>query len=161
MVPLIVHLASYFSMAGIRCLLTELPDNLKFLERAEMLSLGSMLLVTGSAHFSMTESMALMFPDFVPYKMELVYISGVFEILAAVAIFLGWRTKLIGVMLILFFLTALPLNIYSALADVGLGAKGISYLWFRVPLQAFWLWWVWNFFVISKPKFYFGPKKMA
>lgn len=53
----------------------------------------------------------------------------------------------IGYGLMAFFVLALPLNVYSVVNGTGLGAKGVEYLWFRVPLQFFWLWWVCRFVV--------------
>ena len=48
------------------------------------IAMAAMLVVTGIAHFVFAEGMSLMLPDFVPYKFELVYFTGVLELMAAV-----------------------------------------------------------------------------
>jgi uncharacterized membrane protein len=59
-----------------------------------------------------------------------------------------------GIALIIFFLLILPANIYAAIKKVDYEkatyeGKGIGYLWFRVPLQIFFIAWVYYFAVTS------------
>jgi uncharacterized membrane protein len=50
-------------------------------------------------HFIRTEAMAEMLPATVPYRVELIYLNGIFESLGA--IWIPCLTKLVGVLLIL------------------------------------------------------------
>ena len=45
-----------------------------------------MLLFTALGHFMFTDGMAMMVPDFIPYKKELVYFTGIIEILGAIGL---------------------------------------------------------------------------
>jgi len=106
-----------------------------------------MLLITGIAHFTSTEAMVAMMPEAIPYKRELVWFTGICE-LAAVAGLLWTRfTRLTSVMLIIFFVAIIPANIAGSLNSTGMGGSeyGPLYLLFRIPLQIFFIWWVWWF----------------
>ena len=67
------------------------------------LALSIMLVATGIAHFTSAGPMAAMMPESIPYKTELVYFTGVCELLAAVGLLLNKTSRLAGGMLILFF----------------------------------------------------------
>ena len=111
--------------------------------RAARAALAAMLVLTGMAHFVSTDAMAQMLPPFLPFATALVYATGLLE-LAAAALLL-WRithpTPWLGWALAAFFLALLPANVYSAVAEVGLGGHGPVYLWFRVPLQVLFIGW--------------------
>lgn len=111
--------------------------------RAARFALAAMLILTGVAHFTSTEALAQMLPPLLPGAVALVYATGALE-LAAAALLL-WRrdrqTPWLGWALAAFFFGLLPANVYSALAEVGLGGHGAAYLWFRVPLQALFIGW--------------------
>ena len=105
-----------------------------------------MLVFTGISHFIFTQGMAMMMPPFVPFKTELVYLTGVLEVAASVGLVLPrWRV-LTGWLLIVFFMCILPANIYAAMQQVNIQAAtldghGLDYLWFRVPLQVLFIAW--------------------
>lgn len=106
-----------------------------------------MLVTTGIAHFVYVEGMAMMIPEFLPCKMELVYFTGIIEILAAIGLWLSKYYKRIGWLLILFFVLILPANIYGAIHYVDLttatySGHGPDYLWVRIPMQLFYIGWV-------------------
>lgn len=109
--------------------------------------LGVLFVFTGIGHFIQTEPMAQMLPEFVPYRVPLVYLTGALEFAIAAGFFLaptrwlaGWAAAAV---LVLFF----PANIYAAFAHVPMGghAWGPVYLLVRAPLQAAIVAWVWWF----------------
>jgi uncharacterized membrane protein len=106
-----------------------------------------MLVVTGIAHFTNTAGMVEMMPDFMPAKREIVYLTGVIELLAAVGLLVDRASRLVAILLIVFFICILPANIAGSLKSVQFGGMeyGPLYLLFRVPLQIFFIWWVWYF----------------
>ncbi len=110
-------------------------------------SMAALFLFTGSSHFYLTEAMVEMVPPQLPHPELIVYASGVFEMVAALGLFFQRTARITSWVLILLLLALLPANIYAAVARVGLGGhvKGPSYLWFRVPLQFFWIAWLWYF----------------
>ena len=103
-------------------------------------------LITASAHFFRTEGMAQMLPTFVPYRVEVVYLTGALEIAGAVGLWIPGLMKLTGACLILMLLGFLPANIYAAFNRVDFGGHGTGpiYLLVRVPFQFFVLWWVYR-----------------
>jgi uncharacterized membrane protein len=106
-----------------------------------------MLLVTAIAHFFFVDGMALMMPDFIPLKKLCVYITGVLELLAAIFLLIPKYRRITGWLLILFFVILTPFNIYAAIKHVDMekvdfSGDGPTYLWYRIPLQAFFIVWV-------------------
>ena len=81
--------------------------------------------------------MAAMLPPSVPYRIELIYVTGVLELLGAIGVWIPRLMKLTGVCLILMLIAVLPANIYSAFNHVAFGGheSGPIYLLVRVPFQ--------------------------
>ena len=100
-------------------------------------------LVTALAHFNTTEEMARMIPSSIPYRVELIYVTGVLELLGAVGVWIPRLERLTGLLLILMLIGLLPANIYSAINRVEYGGHGAGpvYLLARVPFQLFVIWW--------------------
>src|ERR1700733_14068189 len=120
-----------------------------------------MLTVTGIAHFASPGFMIEMMPDFFPMKLEMVYFTGVLELLAAVGLLIDRVSKLTAIMLIIFFVAIIPANINGAMKHVQFGGMqdGLSHLWFRIPLQIFFIAWTYYFGVwVNKTNTLFQPK---
>ena len=100
-------------------------------------------LFTALGHFVRAEEMAEMVPPPIPYRVEIIYITGVLELLGAVGVWVPRLMKLTGLCLILMLIGVLPANIYSALRRVEFGGHGAGpvYLLARVPFQLFVIWW--------------------
>lgn len=114
------------------------------------LAMAIMLLFTGAAHFKFTKGMALMLPSWLPAKNFWVYLTGYLEIVAAIGLLVPSLRSLVGWLLIGFFLLILPANIHAARHQIDYQkgtneGPGARYLWFRVPLQLFFIGWVWYF----------------
>lgn len=84
-----------------------------------------------------------MLPLSVSYRTELVYLTGILELLGANAVWIPGLTRLTGFLLILMLVAILPVNIYSAINRVDFGGHdaGPVYLFVRIPFQLFVLWW--------------------
>jgi uncharacterized membrane protein len=108
-------------------------------------------LFTGTGHFVQTEGMVRMLPPWVPAAVPLVYITGVIELAAAIAVLRPRFRRLTGCGLAAMLVGFLPVNIYAAVNRVGMGGHewGPVYLLIRVPLQLILLWWVWRFAIRS------------
>ena len=111
------------------------------------IAMAAMLVATGISHFTNADAMIAMMPDFVPAKRELVYFTGICELAAVVGLIWNKTARLASILLIVFFLLVLPANIAGSLKSVNFGGMeyGPLYLLFRVPLQVFFIWWVWWF----------------
>lgn len=98
---------------------------------------------TAIGHFIRTEGMAEMLPDTVPFRIEIIYITGIFELLGAIGVWIPRLTKLAGLLLIVMLVGLLPANIYSAINRVEFGGHGAGpvYLLVRIPFQLFAIWW--------------------
>lgn len=111
------------------------------------MAISLMLLFTASAHFAFNQGMAMMLPDFVPYKAQVVYLTGIIEIIAAIGLFIPAFSILTAWLLIAFFIIILPANVYAASKHINyqkatFNGSGPNYLWFRVPLQILFIAWV-------------------
>jgi len=143
MMPLIVLLATFsLSLLILRWIRHQFLYAL-----AGRIAMSVMLLFTAVGHFAFTEGMAMMLPPFVPYKQEVVYFTGLVEIAAAFGLLIPRFRLVTAWLLIVFFILVLPANIYAAIEHVdyqhaSLDGNGPVYLWFRIPLQAFFIIWV-------------------
>lgn len=140
--PLFVLLATFlFSLLLIK--LMRKPDY----ALAGRIAMSAMLLFTAVGHFIFTEGMAMMLPPFIPCKTEVVYLTGLIEIAAAIGLLIPRFQSLTARLLIVFFILILPANIYASLEHVNYQegtyeGNGPAYLWFRVPLQVLFIAWV-------------------
>ena len=98
---------------------------------------------TAIGHFIRTEEMAAMILPSVSYRTELIYFTGVLELLGAVGVWIPGLTRLTGLLLILMLIGILPANIYSAINRIEFGGHGAgpAYLLIRIPFQLFVIWW--------------------
>jgi uncharacterized membrane protein len=144
MAPLIILLVTFGVLYLLDRFALKGSLGLSFVGRASM---AVMLIATGIAHFTNTEEMIAMMPDFIPAKRELVYFTGVCELLAVPGLLWSKTAKLTSVFLLIFFVLILPANIAGSLKQVQFGGMeyGPLYLLFRVPLQILFIWWVWSF----------------
>lgn len=112
---------------------------------AVRVGLALMLLFTATAHFtSMRHDLARMIPDFVPYPMTVVYLTGICEVLGAIGLLVSRVRRLAGMALIIFFIAVLPANVHAANAGVTLRGEPATPLVFRIPMQLLFIgltWW--------------------
>jgi len=108
-----------------------------------------LFLFTASGHFATPQPMAEMLPSFMPWRMPLIYLTGVLEIALALGIALPATRRLAGLAAIATLVVFFPANIYAAVAQVDMGghAWGPVYLLIRAPLQALLIGWTWWFAV--------------
>jgi uncharacterized membrane protein len=144
MAPLIFLIVSFGIFYAVNKFLLKDRFSLSFCGRAAM---SVMLIVTGISHFTNPEQMIAMMPDELPAKLEIVYFTGVCELLAIVGLLIPLTSRLTSILLIVFFIAVLPANIAGSLKQVPFGGMeyGPLYLLFRIPLQLFFIWWVYYF----------------
>lgn len=142
MKPLIVLLVTFV----IALIVTKITSGHYKAPISARVALSAMLLFTASAHFAFTEGMAMMIPSLVPYKTEIVYLTGIIEIIGAIGLLISNFKEATGWLLILFFVLLLPANIHAAIKHIdyqkgNFDGNGLNYLWFRVPLQILFILW--------------------
>lgn len=143
MKPLLVLLAAFMlAIIGLRLLTGEWNWVL-----AGNIAMAIMLLFTAIGHFVFTKGMTMMLPDFIPFKKELVYLTGLIEVVAAAGLLIPSLRQMTAGFLVVFFVLLLPANVYAAYKRVDYqkgtyDGEGLRYLWFRVPLQLLFIGWV-------------------
>lgn len=118
--------------------------------RSGRISMSVMLLFTAIGHFAFNKGMSMMLPDFIPFKKETIYLTGIIEITAAIGLFIPNLRIATAWLLIVFFILILPANIYAAIKHIDyekgtFDGTGVIYLWFRVPLQVLFITWTYFF----------------
>ncbi len=112
---------------------------------------------TSMGHFLQTAAMAEMLPPFIPYRPEIIYVTGILELLGAIGVWLPRLTHLAGLGLIAMLIGVLPSNIYAAFTYVDFGGHGAGpvYLLARVPFQLLVIGWV---YLATLPPLPRGPQ---
>ncbi|HZF64086.1 MAG TPA: DoxX family protein [Chitinophagaceae bacterium] len=110
------------------------------------IAMAVMLVFTAIGHFVYTKGMTMMLPDVIPFKTEVIYVTGVIEVIAAVGLLIPSLKVWTGWALMLFFILLLPGNIKAAIDHIDyqkatFDGNGPAYLWFRIPLQIFFIVW--------------------
>lgn len=90
--------------------------------------------------------MTMMIPSGIPLKTEIVYLTGVLEILLGIGLIIPGFKVYSAWVLIIFFIVLLPANINAAVKHIDyqkgtFDGNGLAYLWFRVPLQIVFIFW--------------------
>lgn len=117
---------------------------------AGKIALAATLLFTSLGHLIYTKGMMLMLPDFIPLKKEMIYLTGLLEVMAAFGLFVPSLSRITGILLIVFFILILPTNILASIRHLNYetatyDGKGTGYLWFRIPFQVFLICWIYYF----------------
>ena len=146
MKPFIILLSAFIICMGITKLFTREFDY----PLSGKIAMSVMLVFTSTAHFIYTKGMVMMMPGFIPYKKGLVYLTGLIEIAAAAGLLIFPLSHITAWLLILFFVLVLPANIRAAVGNINYqkgdsNGSGVKYLWFRIPLQLFFVLWVYFF----------------
>ena len=142
MKPLLVLLSSFVIAVFVLKIIKKEYD----LALSATIAMSVMLCFTAIGHFAFTKGMAMMIPKFIPFKTSFIYLTGVFEIVLAIGLLVPKFRYLSGWALIIFLALMLPANIYASMHHVNyqkgtLDGPGISYLWFRIPLQLLFICW--------------------
>jgi uncharacterized membrane protein len=143
MKPLVVLLIAALLSAGI----ARLTTGEWHVTLAANIGMCVMLCFTALGHFKFSKGMIAMVPKPIPFKKTLVQLSGFAEIGLGFALLFPATRHAAAIALITLFCLLLPANIYAAMNRLNYetgetNGKGLSYLWFRIPLQAFFIAWI-------------------
>ena len=98
--------------------------------------------IVGIKHFIEPEYFLSIVPPYLPYHLELVYVSGLFEVLFGILILLPKYRYYGAIGLILLLIAVFPANIYLAqneIAQEAIGATQEIAIW-RLPIQGVLIW---------------------
>ncbi len=134
---------------GITLFVTERVSGRYRIAFAARVAMSAMLLFTALGHFMFAPGMAMLLPDALPYKIEIVYLSGILEIAAAVGLLLPRFRKVTAWFLLPFFVLILPANIKEGLEHIDIykanhEGEGLAYLGYRIPLQFLFIFWTYS-----------------
>ncbi|MFT6398103.1 MAG: putative membrane protein [Bradymonadia bacterium] len=93
----------------------------------------------GVTHFTNADLFVGIMPPYLPAHLELVWISGVFEILGAVGLLVPFSRRFAGFGLLALLVAVFPANLHMALNEVYLPVDWLPQnqigLWLRLPFQ--------------------------
>src|SRR5262245_57862912 len=111
---------------------------------AARIGLAIMSFFTAASHFSpLKYDLAAMIPPPLTGALWMVYLTGVFEAAGALGLLIPSLRRPAARGLVALLVALFPANVYAALAGVTLGGAAPTPVWFRTPLQAFWLGMLW------------------
>jgi uncharacterized membrane protein len=136
MVPFVLLIAVF---GGLRLLpLVGLaPPPLRAARARMRVALAAMFLLTGVTHFTAPESMLQMIPEFLPLRLEAVYVSGVAELAGAIGLLIPRLRRLAGLGLAAMLVVVFPANVNVAVNNlqIDLSPGSSLYQWARLLLQ--------------------------
>ncbi|MFD1019174.1 DoxX family protein [Thalassobacillus hwangdonensis] len=122
----------------------------RFLKKLGLVLFSLAFFGAGISHFVYPEGFAALIPSIIPFAVEIVYATGVMEMVLAILLLVPSMRPLIGKLIAIFLVVVFPANIYAAI--VGIPAPwseevNQTALWIRLLFQPLLIWWV---LVISK-----------
>lgn len=106
--------------------------------------LGVFFLFAGAMHFLRTRWYVSIMPDYLPAHRELVYASGVAEMVGGAGVLHERSRKPAGWWLVATLIAVFPANVNMALHPDRFARIPPAALWARLPFQAVFVRWVWR-----------------
>lgn len=100
---------------------------------------GVLYILAGCLHFYTPDFYLKIMPPYIPFHLELVYLSGVIEILLGIGLLYKPTRKWAAWGIIALLIAVFPANIYLAFNDLPqaeLNTGPLVALWIRFPIQA-------------------------
>ena len=120
---------------------------MSLVKRILLYVMAAFYIAAGVNHFLSPDFYVAIMPPYLPWHLELVYLSGVAEIVCGVGLLIP-RTRVLAAWATIALLVAIyPANIHVALNDIPLGGRseGLGiWNWLRLPFQFVliaWAWW--------------------
>ena len=120
----------------------DLPEG--FVRRVGLITLAIFFVTIGMDHFVHTEFYVSIMPPYIPAHLELVLISGVFEIIGGFSLLWGHVRRLSGLFLMALLIAVYPANIHMAMNPELFPAFNDKFLYVRLALQFIFLYWVYE-----------------
>ena len=106
---------------------------------------GISYIVAGVPHFTSPEFYLPMMPPYLPAHMELIYISGFFEVVGGIGMLIPKLRRYAAWGLLALLVAVFPANLHLVLHDVQLtdAPNNAVLMWVRLPFQAVFMYMVW------------------
>ena len=113
-------------------------------QRIFLLLAAAFYVSAGILHFTKTGLYLKIMPPYIPWRLAMVQISGVCEILGGLGLLIPAMRRMAAWGLVALLIAILPANIYMATNPAEAGAAGLSAAvrWGRLPLQVILIAWV-------------------
>jgi uncharacterized membrane protein len=111
--------------------------------------LALMFVLAGALHFAMPQFYVKIVPPYLPAPLQLVYVSGFFEMLGGLGLLmpaemLGVPVRKIAAWgLVALLIAVMPANIYMVTDHERFATIPLWALWLRLPMQVPLVWWAW------------------
>ena len=112
-------------------------------KRLTLIALALFFCLAGVNHFTDPDFFVAIMPPYLPAHLELVYVSGVFEILGGLGLLLPALRKKAGIGLLALLVAVYPANIHMAMHPELFSAVDPGFLYLRLALQFVFGWLVW------------------
>jgi uncharacterized membrane protein len=108
----------------------------------KLFGLSVLLVIAGLIHLISPEVFLPAFPAFVPYKIELIYITGLLEIILAAGLVIESKRNLAALSTAVYLVLLLPVHIYVSIYEVEIfGISNSVILWTRTAFQFVLIYW--------------------
>jgi len=117
---------------------------MRTLKTAMRWALGLLFVAAGAIHFRRPEFYLRMMPPQLPWPVELVYLSGAFEIVLGALVLVPRYSSLAAWGLIALLIAVFPANVHMALHPADFPEFDPAMLWARLPIQGVlvaWAYW--------------------
>ena len=116
-----------------------------FIKRKRNISLAAVLLVAGITHLISPQIYLPAMPNYLPFHLELVYLTGIIEIILGTGIILKSVYKACSKLTAVYFIAILPAHIHVSLNEVEMfGVSSPALLWLRTVLQTILIYWAYK-----------------
>ena len=139
MVIFLVILAGGFGVA----LIVPSREGRRSVRDAARLAMAAAMAFAGASHFAIPEPFVQHLPDWVPYRLVVIYATGAVEVLLGAGLVgpARWRRH-VALALAAYLVAVFPGNIHVAVAGVDVdGQPGGIYPWLRLAFQPVFIWW--------------------
>lgn len=152
MVTPIIVLTLLMAPLGLAFILSKVRSTKLDVRKYALWGLGLCFIFFALGHAIKADGMVEMLPPWVPFRLEIIYLTGILEIMVAVALFIPKFQLNAAKVSIAIFIVFFPANMYAALNSTGLGGHqwGPIYLLIRLPLQLILIFWAY-FLCIKRP----------
>ena len=116
------------------------------IKKALLWLMGGLYIAAGIVHFVRPHLYLPAMPPYLPWHLELIYLSGVAEVVLGAAVLVPALRRLAVWGLIALLIAIFPANIHIALHNVPLGGapEGLGiWNWVRLPFQGVFIAWAW------------------
>ncbi len=103
------------------------------------------LTLAGLVHFMDPYAFANSIPPFVPFKLELIYLTGALEFLLVLGLMMKRTRPVFARLTAFYFIILIPIHLYVALYAIPMfGVSDPVFLWGRTLFQFIFIWWAYS-----------------